>query len=462
MTAKSTRIDGFFGKLIHPTDPSYDAARRIWNSMVDKRPSLIAQCRTTSDVVAALRYALREGLEIAVRAGGHGVAGLSQTNGGLTIDLQDMNRVTVDSSARRARVGGGTLLRVLDRATHEHALATTGGMVHHTGVAGLTLGGGFGWLARLHGLACDNLIGAEVVAANGDVVRASAEENPDLLWALRGGGGNFGIVTEFEFRLHPVGPILSTQLRYGSAHARSVSCAFFELFRNAPPELCGLIGIGPGRGTGQLGDGVAARELSVWCAYAGANLDEGRRLTAALTKVARPLDEQTDVTSYPDVQAATGEASGPGRRHYWKGSLMREVSEPFIDMFVERGLLPNEACGIELFSLGGAITRVREEDSAYSNRDATFDLLPAATWDDPHDDERNISLTRETWQALAPYAKEAVYVNDLGADTEERVADAYGSTKLARLVALKHRWDPTNVFHLNANIRPVAGAPATA
>jgi hypothetical protein len=453
-------IPGFSGKLIHPNDPDYDAARRTWNSMMDKRPSVIAQCRTTGDVVAALRRALREGLEIAVRAGGHSVAGLSQTNGGMTIDLQNMSRVVVDPSARNARVGGGTLLRALDRATHEHSLATTGGMVHHTGVAGLTLGGGFGWLARLHGLACDNLTAAEVVTASGDVVRASTDENAELLWALRGGGGNFGIVTEFEFRLHPIGPILSIQQRYSIKHARSVSLAFFELFRDAPPELCGLIGIGPGRGTGQLSDGVADRELYVWCAYAGENLDEGRRLAAGLPKVARPLVEQVDVMSYPDLQAATGEGSGPGRRHYWKGSLMRDISEPFLDVFVERGLLPSEACGVELFSLGGAIARVREEDTAYSNRDATFDLLPAATWDDPRDDERNISLTRETWQALAPYAKKAVYVNDLGADTDERIGDAYGSTKLARLVALKQQWDPANVFHLNANIKPVAEATA--
>ena len=449
-----SEIDGFFGELIRPNDLGYDDVRRTWNSMVDKRPSLIARCRTTSDVVAAVRYAHREGLEIAVRAGGHSVAGLSQTNGGVTVDLQAMRRVVVDPHARRARVGGGTLLHELDRATHQHGLATTGGMVHHTGVAGLTLGGGFGWLARLHGLACDNLVAAEVVTANGEVVRASTTDDAELLWALRGGGGNFGIVTEFEFRLHPVGPMLSIQQRYDAAHARSVARVFFDLLQNAPPELCGLIGLGPGRGTGQLRDGVTARELYVWCAYAGEHLDDGRRFAAALSEVARPLIQQVDVISYPDLQAATGEASGPGRRHYWKGSLMREISEPFLDTFVERGLLAGEACGIELFSLGGAIAGVGEDDTAYSNRDATFDLLPAATWDDPADDERNISLTRETWTALAPYATKAVYVNDLGADTDERVGEAYGSTKLERLVALKRRWDPANVFHLNANIKP--------
>lgn len=447
-------IDGFRGELIHPSDRGYDEARQTWNAMMDKRPALIARCRMTRDVVAALRHARREGLEIAVRAGGHSVAGRSQTSSGMTIDLQRMNDVVVNSDTRRARVGGGTLLRTFDRATHDHGLATTGGMVHHTGVAGLTLGGGFGWLARVHGLACDNLVSAEVVTASGDVVRASGDENADLLWGLRGGGGNFGIVTEFEFRLHPIGPVLSVQLRYAGEHGRSVSRAFFDLLRHAPPELCGLLGIGPGRGTGQLQDGRATRELYVWYAYVGAQLDEGRRLGAALRRVARPLVEQEDVMSYPDLQAATGEASGPGRRHYWKGSLMREITEPFIDAFVECGLSADGGCGIELFSLGGAIARVGEDDTAYSNRDATFDQLSAATWDDPVDDERNISATREVWKALAPHAKQAVYVNDLGADIDERVGDAYGSRKLARLEALKQQWDPENVFHLNANIKP--------
>jgi FAD/FMN-containing dehydrogenase len=450
-------VDGFTSELLGPSDPGYDDARRLWNAMIDKRPALIARCRSTRDVAAAVAYARREGLEVAVRGGGHSVAGLSCTHGGVMIDLQPMNAVAVDPGARRARVKGGALLRHLDEATHQHGLATTGGMVHHTGVGGLTLGGGFGWLGRLHGLTCDNLASAEVVTASGEVVRASDEENADLFWGIRGGGGNFGIVTEFEFRLHPIGPVLSVELRYAAEDARSVARAYRELMGSAPPELCGLLGMHTGRGTGREESSSAARsEVYVWYVFAGRDPEEGKRLGAPLRHAARRVAEQAPVMSYPDLQSATGTGSGPGRRHYWKGSLMRELSDSFLDAFVERGQMARGGCGIELFSLGGAISHVGEGDTAYSNRGATFDLLPAATWDDPVDDERNISLTRENWEALAPFASRGVYVNDLGADASERVREVYGPTKFERLAALKDRWDPDNVFHLNANIAPAS------
>jgi len=230
-------IDGFTGALLEPADPDYDGARSLWDAMIDKRPAVIARCRSTTDVVTALAYARKEGLEVAVRGGGHSVSGLSSTDRGMMIDLRPMNGVVVDPDARRARVQGGALLRDLDRETHEHGLATTGGMVHHTGVAGLTLGGGFGWLGRLHSLACDHLVSAEVATASGDVVRASDRENADLFWGIRGGGDNFGIVTEFAFGLHPIGPVLSTQLRYSADDAPAVLRAYRELMGSAPSEL---------------------------------------------------------------------------------------------------------------------------------------------------------------------------------------------------------------------------------
>ena len=452
-----TTIDDFTGEVLEPADPGYDDVRRLWNAMIDKRPAVIVRCRTTGDVAAALAHARNEGLEVAVRGGGHSVAGQSCTDGGVMIDLQTMNGVAVDPEARRVRVQGGTLLRDLDRATHQHGLATTGGMVHHTGVGGLTLGGGFGWLGRVHGLACDNLVSAEVVTASGDVVRASDAENQDLFWGIRGGGGNFGVVTEFEFRLHPIGPMLSVELRYAAEDAPAVMRAYRELMGSAPPELCSLAGMETGRGSGRAESASASGpELYVWYVFAGPDLEEGERLGAPLRRVAQSIATKADVLSYPDVQSATGEGSGPGRRHYWKGSLMRELSDGFLDAFVERGQMSSGGCGIELFSLGGAISHLGEDDSAYSNRDATFDLLPAATWDDPSDDGRNISLTRENWEALAPFASGGVYVNDLGADSDERVREVYGSTKLERLVAVKDRWDPGNTFHLNANVAPTS------
>ena len=448
-------IAGFAGDILTAPDRRYDEIRRLWNVMIDKRPAVIARCSSTADVVGALAYARNARLEIAVRGGGHSVAGHSCTDGGVMIDLQPMNRVVVDPLQRLARVQGGTLLREFDRATHEHGLATTGGMVHHTGVAGLTLGGGYGWLSRRHALACDNLVSAEVVTASGEVVTTSDRENADLFWGIRGGGGNFGIVTEFVFRLHAIGPVLSTQLRYRAQDAMPVLRAVRDIMASAPPEFCVLVGMAAGRGTGNLEDTSAAgNEVSVWYAYTGQDLDVGERLGDPLRAAARPVARQREVMAYPDLQAATGNVSGPGRRHYWKGSLIWELSDQFLAAFAERGQTTGGPCGIDLFSLGGAIAAVGEDDTAYSNRGAGFDLLAAATWDHPRDDEHHIATTREHWNALSRFTR-SVYINDLGADANARVQEAYGPAKHQRLVALKRRWDPDNVFHLNANVSPV-------
>jgi FAD/FMN-containing dehydrogenase len=450
----SVSTDGFDGELLRGSDPGYDAARHLWNAMIDKRPAVIARCRSTAHVVAAQARAREDVLEVAVRCGGHSVSGLSSTEGGMMIDLRPMNRVVVDPDGRRARVQGGTLLGEFDRAAGAFGLATTGGMVHHTGVAGLTLGGGYGWLARLHGLACDNLVSVELVTASGEVVRAAEDENPDLFWAIRGGGGNFGIATEFEFRLHPIGPVFSIQLRFGAEGAADVARAYRDVMASAPPELTGLIGTSTGRGAGRLSDEPNENDLYVWFVYVGADLDEGERLTAPLRRAAHPTAEQVEVLTYAELQSATGEASGPGRRHYWKGSLMWDLSDDFLEAFLERGRGLRGGCGIELFSLGGATSQVAEDETGYSSRSAAFDMLPAGTWDDPSEDELHISMTRENWAALTPFAGSAVYVNDLGPDAADRVEEVYGSRKLERLAGIKARWDPDNVFHLNANIAP--------
>ena len=450
-------LKGFDGDLLERGDPGYDDARRLWNVMIDERPAVIARCRSTEDVVAALAHARTEGLEVAVRGGGHSISGLSSTDGGIMIDLQPMNGVEVDPERRRARVGGGALLRDLDRATHAHGLATTGGMVNHTGVGGLTLGGGYGWLARLHGLACDNLVSAEIVTASGDIVEASDDENSDLFWGIRGGGGNFGVVTGFEFRLHPIGPVLSVERRYEPQDAVAVLGVFRELMAAAPRELCGLASMQAGGGGRDLeGASTEARELIAWLVYVGADLEEGERLAAPLAQVARPIAESARVLTYPEVQSLTSDASGARRRHYWKGSLVWDLSDAFLDTFVERGVLGDGAGGLEIFSLGGAISDVRDDDTAYPSRGASFDSLAAVTWEDPRDDERNISITRANWEALREFVRGGVYVNDLGTDAEDRVREVYGS-KFDRLVALKQRWDPNNTFHRNANIPPTSG-----
>jgi FAD/FMN-containing dehydrogenase len=297
----------------------------------------------------------------------------------------------------------------------------------------------------------------ELVTASGEVLRAAEDENADLFWGIRGGGGNFGIVTEFEFRLHPIGPVLSAQLRYAAGDSPGVLRAYRDTMTSAPPELCSLIGLSTGRGAGRLSDEPGEHDLYVWFSFVGADLDEGRRLAGSLGRAARPTAEQVEIVSYPELQSATGEASGQGRRHYWKGSLMWDLSDAFLDAFLECGHELRGGCGIELFSLGGAIVQTGEDESAYSNRAAAFDMLAAATWDDPAEDEQHIALTREAWEALSSFARPAVYVNDLGPDAAERVGEVYGSQKLERLAALKRRWDPDNVFHLNANIAP---APA--
>lgn len=448
-----TAIPGFTGDVIIPADARYDEARALWNAMIDTRPAVITRCRSTSDVVAALAHARREGLEVAVRGGGHSVAGLSSSERGMVIDLRAMNQVTIDPRRRTARVQGGALLGDLDGAAHRHGLATTGGMVHHTGVAGLTLGGGYGWLGRLHGLSCDNLVSAEVVTADRDVVTASADEHPELLWGLRGGGGNFGVVTTFEFALHPIGPIVSRQIRFPAAGAHLALRRYRDVMDAAPRALCSLAGVESGRGTGIV-DPAPRHEFYVWYTYAGDDPDEGRRLGDPLLEMPGAIEHSCEILSYPALQSITGAASGPGKRHYWKGSLLWELSDDFLDAFVEQGATTRPGAGIEMFSLGGAICDVAEDATAYSNRSARFDLLPAATWESPSGDDEMIAITRNNWTALSRFGGAGVYVNDLGTDAGARITDVYGHTKLARLAALKATWDPDNIFHLNANIPP--------
>jgi FAD/FMN-containing dehydrogenase len=452
-------MTGFDGDLVLPADPAYHELRKSWNSMIDRRPAAIAPCRQVSDVQAALRYARQEGLEVAVRGGGHSVSGLSSTDDGIQIDLRPMNRIEVDPVARRARVQGGALIRDLDRETHSFGLATTGGLVSHTGVGGLTLGGGYGALARRHGLACDNLVSVEIVTAEGGVVRTTESENPELLWALRGGGGNFGIVTEFEFRLHPVEWIVSGSMEFDIDRGPQLFRAYRDVAADADRRYLSAFDFSGGRAA-RPGSGepvLSPPAVGLWYTFVGSDLESGAAFADALRKVAKPLQEDAQVKAYPSMQAEGDEGSmRPGRRQYWKASLLWELSDRMIDAFFERGeRLVGTPCWQEVVSLGGAISDIGEGDTAYSNRDAAFDLIVGASWDDPEEDQLTMSLCRETWRLMTPFSS-GVYVNNLGEDAEERVAEAYGASKLERLVAVKDRWDPANVFHLNANIKPSA------
>lgn len=448
------------GDLIRPDDPGYDQTRSAWNAMIDRRPAAIVRCRRSTDIGAALRLARTEGLEVAVRGGGHSVSGNSTTDGGVLIDLRPMNAVLVDPEARRARVQGGALLRDMDRETHRYGLATTGGLVSHTGVGGLTLGGGYGALARRHGLACDNLVSAKVVTADGGEVVASEDENAELLWGLRGGGGNYGVVTEFEFRLYPVDSVVSGSMEFEIDDGPALLRAYRDVATDADRGFVSAFDLSGGRVArpGSDDPALSPPAVGVWYTFADPDLDAVAGFVGALRKVARPLHDELEVKTYPAMQGEGDNGSmAPGRRQYWKASLLWELSDPMIDTFFEQGeRLVGTPCYQEVLSLGGAISDVGEGDTAYSNRDAVFDFIAGTTWDDAENDERYMSSSRGAWQAIASFSRGGVYVNNLGDDAAERVQEAYGANKFERLVSLKDRWDPDNVFRLNANIKPSA------
>jgi FAD/FMN-containing dehydrogenase len=449
----------FAGQWYEPDDPGYEDVARAWNATITARPAVVARCSSTHEVVAALRFARDEGLEVAVRSGGHSVSGASTTDGGVLIDLGLMDEIEVDPERRTARVQGGALLGAMDRATQRHGLATTAGMVSHTGVGGLTLGGGYGYLARLHGLACDNLISAEIVTASGEVVTASDDEHPDLFWGIRGGGGNFGIVTSFEFRLHPAGPdLLSVELLFSATDGPAAMRAFRDFTAEAPREVVSVASATVARSSwGILDDRwIGAPVVDIEFTYAGPDFDAGARLAERFRRVAAPIWEESKPIPYVELQTLGDQAWAAGRRRYWKASLLWDLSDELLETFVSRAeAAAGTGAGVELVSLGGKIADVAESDSAYSNRDAAFDFLAVAQWDDPAGDDEHVQLTRENWRAISAFSPGGVYVNNLGGDAVERVREAYGATKYEQLAALKGVWDPDNVFHRNANIQPL-------
>ncbi|WP_028653661.1 FAD-binding oxidoreductase [Nocardioides halotolerans] len=417
-------------------DDGYDVSRRVWNAMVDRRPALVARCRDAGDVVAALARARSEGLEIGVRCGGHSVVGHAVPEGGLMIDLTPMNAVRVDVERRRAWVGGGALLGLLDAATQPHGLATTAGNVSHTGVGGLTLGGGMGWLAREHGLACDNLVSCEVVTAGGDVVRASEDENAELFWGLRGGGGNFGVVTEFEFRLHDTGTrALSVELDFPVGDALSAMTAWRDLAAVAPRSATYAATV--------LG-GVVALGF-VWVGDPA----EGREHARELDALGRPESQRVAELSYVDLQRREDTIEGHDLRRYWKGHYFHELP----DAAIEALLLHDPAVAASIQAYGGAIADVPDDATAFSQRKTAFEYVGAARWTDPADDEAQMATARASAARLEPFASGA-YVNALGDEGAAGVRRAYSPAKLARLTALKDAVDPDNVFHLNQNIPP--------
>ena len=447
---------GFEGEVIGPEDATYEAARAVWNAMIDRKPALIARCATTADVAASIRAARDEGLEIAVRCGGHSVAGHSVCDGGLVIDLSAMRGATVDPDGRRASVQGGALLGDLDRATQRFGLVSPAGVVSHTGAGGLALGGGFGWLSRLHGLSCDNLVTAAVVTATGDVVVASDEEDAELLWALRGGGGNFGVVTRFDFRLHELdGRVWTTTLVYAADQGVAALASLAEVAAVAPRTLTLYAWIGAGRaGPFVPGEWHGRPMLIISAVYVGDSKD-GAGFVAPL-RASRPIAESLQETTYLDLQRSADESAAAGLRRYWKAHFLPALGEASLATFLEQGLRVAEQsvhAGCELFALGGAVGDIGPLDTAFGHRDAEWDFMASAAWSDPHDDAQAISVARHAAEAMTPYAR-GVYTNDLGDEGADRIRAAYGEETYGRLVRVKDRLDPENAFRHNQNIRP--------
>jgi FAD/FMN-containing dehydrogenase len=408
--------------------------------MIDHRPKLIAQCASAGDVVTAVRTAREHELEIGVRCGGHNIAGLAVPHGGFMIDLTALGRVAVDPVARRARVQGGAMLGALDRATQAFGLATTAGNVSHTGVGGLTLGGGMGWLARQYGLTCDNVISCTVVTADGDVVRASADEHPDLFWGLRGGGGNFGVVVEFEFRLHPIGTrTLVTELTFPLDRATAALRGWRDLAEEAPRQAT-------------LTATISGDTVTLGYVWVG-DPEAGRAMLPALRSVGVPHGELVRELSYTELQTCDDSIEGHAYRRYWKGHYLPELSDGAIGALVDRDPEDATVPGVSLQAYGGAIADVSEDATAFSHRHTRFEYVAAAKWSEPGDDGLRMGAARRAAAKLDPFAAGA-YVNTLSDEGASGVRRAYSEAKRVRLTAVKDAYDPGNVFHLNHNIAP--------
>lgn len=441
----------FQGPVLLPGDPDYDTARQVWNAMIDRRPALIARCTSTADVMAAVRFARQHSLLVSIRGGGHNVAGSAVCDDGLMIDLSLMKGIQVDPQSRTARAEPGVLWQEMDRATQAFDLATVGGVVGTTGIAGLTLGGGQGWLNGKHGLTCDNLLGADVVLADGTPVRASATENPDLFWALRGAGANFGVVTSFEYRLHQVGPqVLGGLVIHPVDQVRDVLRFYRELVPSQPDELTTYAGIL----TSPDGQPVIAM---VPC-YVG-DLDAGERAIAPIRAFGNPLVDTVAPCTYADQQGIMTAGFPHGRLNYWKSGLTHEITDAAIEVLAEYATtIPSPFSAIAIADMHGAYSRVGPTETAYSHRDVPYDLVILSSWTESTESDRNVAWTRELYAAISPHLSGGVHVNDLDRDeTEDRVRSAYGFN-YDRLVALKTRYDPTNFFRLNNNIKPALSA----
>ena len=459
MPLSSAEIDSFKsqfrGGVILPGDASYNEVRQIWNAMIDRRPGLIARCSSAADVVQSVGFARKHNLLVSIRGGGHNIAGNAVCDDGLMIDMSLMKNVTVDLQTKRTKVEPGCTLADFDKVVQVHGLATPLGINSTTGVAGLTLGGGFGWLSRKYGMTVDNLISADVVTADGKQIRASATENPDLFWGLRGGGGNFGVVTSFEFQLHPVGPnVLSGLIVYPFAQAKAVLMQFARFTETMPDELNVWMVTRKAPPLPFLPAETHGKEMvALALCYAG-DPATGEKLIAPLRTFGTPIGEHVGVQPYTAWQQAFDPLLAPGARNYWKSHNFSQLSEGVIDAIVKyAAALPSPQCEIFIGTIGGQTTRVAADAMAYSSRDAKYVMNVHGRWETAAEDERGIAWAREFFAKSQPFASGGAYINFLTQEEGDRIAFAYGGT-YQRLVDIKRKYDPTNLFRMNQNIKP--------
>jgi FAD/FMN-containing dehydrogenase len=443
-------LEGFSGEILTPEDAGYEEARRIHNGMIDKRPALITRCLGAADVVAAVNLGRENGLEISIRGGGHNVAGTAVTDGGVMVDLSLMKGVHVDPAARTARAQGGVIWRELNRETQLHGLAVTGGAISTTGIAGLTLGGGLGWLMTSLGLAADNLLSVELVTADGRVLTASVDENADLFWGLRGGGGNFGVATSFEYRLHPIGPMITGGLIAHPFEAGGELLRFVRDFNStAPDELMVIAGVV------HAPDG-SGMKLSVAAVCHTGSAEQAEQDLAPLLAFGSPVMAEVGPMPYEALNMMLDAGYPEGALNYWKSSFLDELSDSAIEIIVERfASCPSPMTAMILEHFHGAVTRVPVEATAVPHREVGYDAVITSVWMDPETSEDNVVWTRETYEALQPFAAERRWLNYLPADEgDERGLRASYGPNYDRLAELKTKYDPDNLFRVNANIRP--------
>lgn len=452
--------DRLQGPLLQPTSDGYDDARRVWNGMIDKRPALIARCAGVADVVEAVNFCREHEVLLAVRGGGHNVAGTATCDGGLVLDLSSMRGVHVDPQARTARVEGGATFRDLDRETQIFNLATPGGVVSTTGVAGLTLGGGLGWLRRKYGLTADNLLSADVVKADGEIVRASEIEHPDLFWALRGGGGNFGVVTSFEFRLHEVGPrVMFAAVMYPFERAHELLPKWRDFMSEAPEEVSAEALFWTVPEVDAFPDEAHARPVFVVAALHCGDWKEGERILQPLREFAEPILDLSTVAPYEEIQTLFDPFFPAGeQRYYWKSLRLDGLDDDVMNAIIEHAATrPSSKTIIPIWHHGGAMSQIGPEESAFGDRSAPYLLSLDSTWKDPADDEENVEWTRDVWNDMQRFSTGGMYLNfpGMGEEGDRLVRSAYGAN-YERLARIKARYDPDNVFRMNENIEPAS------